>query len=71
MNAFYNELVTSESEAFVLMHQLRKVELCFDVLNSALADGTAATLCFGRARRGKDRRQAVVMDSAAKELRHR
>lgn len=53
------------------MHQLRKVQLCFDVLNSALADGSSASLCFGRERRGKDRRQAIVMDPVSKELRHR
>lgn len=71
VNAFYNELVTKESEQFLLMHQLRKVQLCFDVLNSALADGSSASLCFGRERRGKDRRQAIVMDPVSKELRHR
>lgn len=71
MNAYYNELITKESEQFLLMHQVRKVQLCFDVLNSALADGSSAHLCFGRERRGKDRRQAIVMDSASKELRHR
>ncbi|KAF1325139.1 Conserved coiled/coiled coil protein, partial [Globisporangium splendens] len=72
VNAYYNELVpTSASEPFLLMHQVRKVQLCVDVLTSALADGTSATLCFGRERRGKDRRQAIVMDPASKELRHR
>uniref|UniRef100_K3WTF9 THO complex subunit 5 n=1 Tax=Globisporangium ultimum (strain ATCC 200006 / CBS 805.95 / DAOM BR144) TaxID=431595 RepID=K3WTF9_GLOUD len=72
VNADYNELVpTPASEPFLLMHQVRKVQLCVDVLTSALADGTSATLCFGRERRGKDRRQAIVMDPASKELRHR
>lgn len=71
VNAFYPELVTSASEPFLLMHQLRKVQLCFDMLSRALADGSSANLCFGRERRGKDRRQALVMDPVSKELRHR
>ncbi|TYZ57867.1 hypothetical protein PybrP1_011852 [[Pythium] brassicae (nom. inval.)] len=71
VNAFYPELVTRASEHFLLMHQLRKVQLCFDMLSRALAGGSSATLCFGRERRGKDRRQAIVMDPVSKELRHR
>ncbi|RLN97643.1 hypothetical protein BBJ28_00004165 [Nothophytophthora sp. Chile5] len=71
VNAFYDELIPKGSEHFLLLHQLRKVEMCFDVLCSA-ADGDAdVPLCFGRERRGKDRRQAMVMDTAAKDLRHR
>ncbi|RLN69689.1 hypothetical protein BBJ28_00018550 [Nothophytophthora sp. Chile5] len=71
VNAFYDELIPKGSEQFLLLHQLRKVEMCFDVLCSA-ADGDAdVPLCFGRERRGKDRRQAMVMDTAAKDLRHR
>ena len=43
-------------------------QMCLDVLWSA--EG-ARTLSFGRGRRGKDRRQAVVLDASTKELRHR
>ncbi|OWZ24813.1 hypothetical protein PHMEG_00087 [Phytophthora megakarya] len=72
VNAYYDELVPKGSEHFLLLHQLRKIELCFDVLCNAAANGEAdVSLCFGRERRGKDRRQALVMDTAAKELRHR
>ncbi|KAF1780622.1 THO complex, subunit 5 [Phytophthora cactorum] len=72
VNAYYDELTPKGSEHFLLLHQLRKIEVCFDVLCNAAADGDAdVSLCFGRERRGKDRRQAMVMDTAAKELRHR
>ncbi|KAF4029753.1 Fms-interacting protein/Thoc5 [Phytophthora infestans] len=72
VNAYYDELIPKGSEHFLLLHQLRKIEMCFDVLCNAAADGNAdVSLCFGRERRGKDRRQAMVMDTAAKELRHR
>ncbi|KAG6615836.1 Conserved coiled/coiled coil protein [Phytophthora cinnamomi] len=72
VNAYYNELTPKGSEHYLLLHQLRKIEVCFDVLCNAAADGDAdVSLCFGRERRGKDRRQAMVMDTAAKELRHR
>ncbi|KAF4320884.1 hypothetical protein BBO99_00005169 [Phytophthora kernoviae] len=72
VNAYYDELIPKGSEHFLLLHQLRKIELCFDVLCNGASDGEAdVSLCFGRERRGKDRRQAMVMDTAAKELRHR
>ncbi|KAE9002519.1 hypothetical protein PF010_g13885 [Phytophthora fragariae] len=72
VNAYYDELTPKDCEHFLLLHQLRKIEVCFDVLCNAAADGDAdVSLCFGRERRGKDRRQAMVMDTAAKELRHR
>ncbi|ETP46002.1 hypothetical protein F442_07692 [Phytophthora nicotianae P10297] len=72
VNAYYDELIPKGSEHFLLLHQFRKIEMCFDVLCNAAADGDAdVSLCFGRERRGKDRRQAMVMDTAAKELRHR
>ncbi|KAG7396987.1 THO complex subunit 5 [Phytophthora boehmeriae] len=72
VNAYYDELIPKGSEHFLLLHQLRKIELCFDVLCNGASDGEAdVTLCFGRERRGKDRRQAMVMDTSAKELRHR
>ncbi|GMF49220.1 unnamed protein product [Phytophthora fragariaefolia] len=72
VNAYYDELTPKGSEHYLLLHQLRKIEVCFDVLCNAAADGDAdVSLCFGRERRGKDRRQAMVMDTAAKELRHR
>lgn len=72
MNAYYDELILKGCEHNLLLHQLRKIEVCFDVLCNAAADGDAdVSLCFGRERRGKDRRQAMVMDTAAKELRHR
>ena len=72
VNAYYDELIPKGSEHFLLLHQLRKIELCFDVLCNAVATGDAdLSLCFGRERRGKGRRQAMVMDTAAKELRHR
>ncbi|KAL3664732.1 hypothetical protein V7S43_010480 [Phytophthora oleae] len=72
VNAYYDELVPKGTEYFLLLHQLRKIEVCFDVLCNAASDGDAdVSLCFGRERRGKDRRQALVMDTAAKELRHR
>jgi hypothetical protein len=72
VNAYYDELTPKGSDHFLLLHQLRKIELCFDVLCNGAADGEVdVSLCFGRERRGKDRRQAMVMDTAAKELRHR
>ncbi|KAG1688071.1 hypothetical protein DVH05_004388 [Phytophthora capsici] len=72
VNAYYDELIPKGTEHFLLLHQLRKIEICFDVLCNAASDGDAdVSLCFGRERRGKDRRQALVMDTAAKELRHR
>ncbi|CAI5742042.1 unnamed protein product [Peronospora destructor] len=72
VNAYYDELIPKGSEHFLLLHQLRKIELCFDVLCSAAAAGDAdVSLGFGRERRGKGRRQAMVMDTAAKGLRHR
>ncbi|KAL4146602.1 hypothetical protein PRNP1_012466 [Phytophthora ramorum] len=72
VNAYYDELIPKGSEHFLLLHQLRKIEVCFDVLCNAAANSDAdVSLCFGRERRGKDRRQAMVMDTAAKELRHR
>uniref|UniRef100_M4BGU2 Uncharacterized protein n=1 Tax=Hyaloperonospora arabidopsidis (strain Emoy2) TaxID=559515 RepID=M4BGU2_HYAAE len=72
MNAYYDELIPRGSEHFLLLHQLRKIEQCFDVLCSAAANDDAdVSLSFVRERRGKDRRQAIVMDAAANELRHR
>ncbi|CAI5703676.1 hypothetical protein KXD40_008878 [Peronospora effusa] len=72
VNAYYDELIPKGSEHFLLLHQLRKIELCFDVLCSAVATGDSdLSFSFGRERRGKGRRQAMVMDTAAAELRHR
>ncbi|CAH0475153.1 unnamed protein product [Peronospora belbahrii] len=72
VNAYYDELIPKGSEHFLLLHQLRKIEQCFDVLCSSAVDGDVdLSLCFGRNRRGKDRRQAMVMDTVSKGLRHR
>jgi hypothetical protein len=72
VNAFYDELLPRGCPStFLLMHQLRKVQQCLDVLAASADEGQAATLCFGREHRGKDRRHAIVMDSVSKDLRHR
>ncbi|TDH67212.1 hypothetical protein CCR75_002449 [Bremia lactucae] len=73
VNAYYNELIPHGSEQYLLLHQVRKIEMCLDVLcKNAVGDTkTDVSLWFGRERRGKDRRQALVMDPALKELRHR
>lgn len=65
MNAHYDELVTNSTDSFLLLHQLRRVQLCLDVVHRGSGDG------FGRVRRGKDRRHAMVMDTASKDVRHR
>lgn len=52
------------------MHQLRKVQQCVDVLSAAAAGGEMPR-CFGRERRGKDRRPALVVDATTKAVRHR
>ncbi|KAJ0409616.1 hypothetical protein P43SY_008488 [Pythium insidiosum] len=69
VNTFYDELTTPACSAYLLAHQLKKVMHCLDVVR----EGGAGQLprCFGRERRGKDRRPALVVDSVTREARHR
>lgn len=68
VNAYASELVPGGSENWMLMHQLRKVQLCFDQMMKSGAD---ETLSFGRSRRGKDRRQAIAVNVQDGQLTHR
>ncbi|TMW55262.1 hypothetical protein Poli38472_013153 [Pythium oligandrum] len=68
VNTFYDELVSKDCTQYLLAHQLRKVQQCVDVLGSP--EGQLPR-CFGRERRGKDRRPAFVVDATTKEARHR
>lgn len=66
VNTFYDELVDKTCAQYLLAHQLRKVQHCVDVLSAG-----DLPRCFGRERRGKDRRPALVVDPVTKEVRHR
>ncbi|GLE02766.1 hypothetical protein PINS_up011621 [Pythium insidiosum] len=69
VNTFYDELTTPMCAAYLLVHQLKKVMHCLDVVSEAGAGQLPR--CFGRERRGKDRRPALVVDSVTREARHR
>ena len=51
VNAYYNELLLEGDEDWLLSLQLRRVQMCFDVIG----EGTAAPLPLGRKRRGRGR----------------
>mmetsp|Transcript_25962 Transcript_25962/g.89583 ORF Transcript_25962/g.89583 Transcript_25962/m.89583 type:complete len:237 (+) Transcript_25962:1278-1988(+) len=69
VNAYADELVDEHSAAMVLSHQLRKLATCFDALSEKIDAADASA--FGRARRGRDRRVALVYDARAKAAVHR
>ena len=55
------------AEEHLLQHQLRRLQMCLDVLGGDVD----ATRMFGRARRGRDRRLAFVFDPTTKQFMHR
>lgn len=67
VNAYYKELIPNGSEDWLLSHQLRKVQLCMDII-STLGPQTAV---FGRIRRGKDRHRAIAIAPESGEVVHR
>jgi hypothetical protein len=79
VNCFFEEFVPKEDINFLLSHQLYKIQTCLDLFISTSGEKTdkkqqhfsTPVLSFGRFRRGKDRRQAIVVDATTKELRHR
>lgn len=67
VNSFYDELIPNQSQNWILSHQLRKVEQCFDIINTS----GVQTAVFGRSRRGKDRRRALAVPEGSTEVTHR
>jgi len=70
-NAFYDELVTQDSDSWnwLLSHQLRRAQACLHNLGTAEAD--AQPSIGGRLRRGRNRRQPFAFSAAAKVFFHR
>ncbi|KAI9915761.1 hypothetical protein PsorP6_008560 [Peronosclerospora sorghi] len=62
VNAYYNELIPQGMEDWLLLHQVRNLQQCLDVLCRPEDEQTGR-----RARRGKDCRLALV----GSEPRHR
>lgn len=67
VNAFHDELTPGNSQNWVLSHQIRKVQVCFDIINTS---GPQAAV-FGRNRRGKDRKRAIVVSADSNQCNHR
>lgn len=78
LNAYAGELTTSSCDGkeqkeeegtgdFLLLHQLRRLQMCLDVL----AGDVEADRMFGRAMRGRDRRMPFVFDQETKLFVHR
>lgn len=75
LNAHHDELVSEDEDSldWVLSHQLRKLQACFDILgeattSSAVDDESFDTTAFSRvvatkAIRGRDRRKALVFNN--------
>ncbi|KAI9920228.1 hypothetical protein PsorP6_015945 [Peronosclerospora sorghi] len=60
VNAHYNELIPKGTEDWLLLHQVRKLQQCLDVLGRTEDDEQTGR----RTRRGKDRRLALVGSEA-------
>lgn len=68
INAFATELM--EAGPFHLLSlQMRRLQMCLDVVNGDVDRSKQTT--FGRKRRGRDRRLALVYDTIAQKFKHR
>jgi THO complex subunit 5 len=70
VNAFYYELLEPGNEGHLLSLQLRRVQMCFDLLGDS-SSGAAPSLVGGRKHRGRDRRRRITLDPSSKALVHR
>mmetsp|Transcript_13555 Transcript_13555/g.17587 ORF Transcript_13555/g.17587 Transcript_13555/m.17587 type:complete len:651 (-) Transcript_13555:104-2056(-) len=68
VNAYANELRAGDP-LNLLSHQLRRLQMCLDVLTGDIEKSSQQS--FGRTKRGRDRKLAFVFDPISQKFRHR